>query len=86
MVMYNYKCDKCEYTFSQNCKVSERNQIIGSQCPECNDGRIIRSYNIPNFTFDMNKKCPSDLKLVIDRMKDKAKLNSIVDEGDCLDD
>ena len=78
--MYNYKCSKCNYTFSQNYCVSDRNKPIGSKCPNCADGVIIRSYNIPNFTFDMNSKCPSDLKLVINKLKDKAKLDSIVDE------
>ena len=78
--MYSYKCDTCDYVFEKNCKVSERNSVIGEKCPRCDSGLIVRSYNIPNFTFGMNNKCPSDLKLVINKLKDKAKLDSIIDE------
>lgn len=41
-------------------------------CPVCCTAYI--------FTFDMNKKIPPDLKLFLDKQKDNAKLESIVDE------
>lgn len=85
MVVYSYKCDNCDYTFEKNYKVTDRNLIVGEKCPKCEIGNITRSYNIPNFTFDMNNKCPSDLKLVINKLKDKAKLDSIIDEDVNLD-
>lgn len=80
MPTYSYKCDKCGYSFNKYFTIDKRNQIVGSKCDKCKEGKIIRIYQSPNITFDMLKSNPSDLKLVINKLKDKAKLDSIVDE------
>ena len=80
MPTYSYKCNKCGYMFNKYFTINNRDQIVGDTCNKCKEGKIIRTYQPINITFDMLKSNPSDLKLVIDRLKDKAKLDSIVDE------
>ncbi len=80
MVEYTYFCDKCNEKFTFNTSVKERNNMVGKRCTKCDDGHLCREYNSKEFTFDMNKKIPPDLKLFLDKQKDNAKLGSIVDE------
>ena len=78
---YEYICTNCKKVYDFNLSVNDRNCKVGCKCDNC-DGILTRKYNSREFTFDMNKKIPSDLKLFLDKQKDNAKLESIVDDVD----
>lgn len=84
MTIFKYICDNCGTVFERDCFIHDRDAVVGNICPNCKEGYIKRLYNVPNVTFDMLKEKPSDLKLVINKLKDRAKLDSIVEE--CIDD
>lgn len=77
---FRYICDNCGTIFERSCSIINRDDIVGNLCPNCKEGYIKRLYSEPNITFDMLKEKPSDLKLVINKLKDRAKLDSIVEE------
>lgn len=80
MTLYTYYCEKCLNEWELDVPICQRNEFVGNICPHCKEGHVKRKIPNYNFTFDMNKKIPSDLKLFLDKQKDKAKLESIVDE------
>lgn len=80
MALYKYCCDNCNKEFSFDLKICDRNEKLGQLCDGCKKGTLVRKFNTNEFTFDMNKKIPSDLKLFLDKQKDNAKLRSIVDD------
>ena len=81
MVLYKYKCNNCNEEFEFDLIICDRNEKLGQKCNKCNTGVLVRKFNTSEFTFDMNKKIPSDLKLFLDKQKDNAKLRSIVDDN-----
>ena len=81
MVLYKYCCDECGKEFDFDLRICDRNEKLGQNCDNCENGKLVRKFNANEFTFDMNKKIPSDLKLFLDKQKDNAKLRSIVDDN-----
>ena len=74
MPIYTYICNNCGNSHYFNLSVNDRNNLEDTLCPACNTGILKRAISKPaDFTFDMNKKIPSDLKLFLDRQKDLAK-------------
>lgn len=84
MVKYKYKCNYCGKEMDLNLNINDRNKFIDTQCTYCGKGILKRKLSINEFTFDMNKKIPNDLKLFLDKQKDSAKIleNSI--DGDII--
>lgn len=42
MPYYSYKCNECDYSFEELCKLSERDAPITSPCPNCNTSGNIK--------------------------------------------
>lgn len=49
MPEYKYRCDTCAAEFSFTLRRSERLYVLGSKCPECHKGSLVRVFG--DFSF-----------------------------------
>tara|TARA_R100000306_G_C4343377_1_gene126390 strand:+ start:231 stop:503 length:273 start_codon:yes stop_codon:yes gene_type:complete len=51
MPLYQYKCSDCgvdEDIYSNMMMVSSEDPLVGSKCPDCDGGKLVRVVTIPN--------------------------------------
>lgn len=50
MPTYDYKCDsdKCEFRAEEFFSIAERDVPVGTPCPVCDDGKVLRAVTTPH--------------------------------------
>jgi putative FmdB family regulatory protein len=51
MPTYDFKCEKCEYTFEEDLKIADRKIPIESPCEQCG-GEVKQTIAAPYFGYD----------------------------------
>lgn len=81
MPNYDYRCTKCAAAWEVALPMSEREEPIGAECPECKEG-VLEQYlpYAPGFAYDhlnVRKRVPEAFKDVLRNIKTKHLHNTI---------
>jgi putative FmdB family regulatory protein len=83
MPLYEYKCEKCEHTFSDVLKIADRNQPKEAPCPNCKEtggiDQVIGSPRIVAGVGDFRKGVPDVFKDRLREIKKTAGRTSTID-------
>lgn len=80
MPRYDYRCEKCGYTWEQHFPIAERDTPLNEPCPECNEPGNIEKYlpSTSGLCYTVAKlKTPDSFKDLLKNIKSKHRHSSI---------
>jgi len=82
MPTYDYKCDQasCDFNVEEFFAIAERDRPVGTQCPACVDGKVMRAVTSPHMVdvaHTEQQKCSKAIKNPTGQMREK--LQGIID-------
>jgi putative FmdB family regulatory protein len=82
MPTYDYKCDsdKCEFRAEEFFSIAERDVPVGTPCPVCEDGKVLRAVTTPHMQdvgHTEQQKCSKAITNPTGQMREK--LQGILD-------
>ncbi len=82
MPTYDYRCDQtdCGFRTEEFFAIAERDRPVGTQCPACADGKVMRAVTAPHMQdvdYTGQQKCSKAIKNPTGQMREK--LQGILD-------